>query len=316
MNCKKCGSLLTENDQFCKNCGASVNEVNAQTQTMGQTSSQTPEQTYSQSVGQTVPSVGVESVPQNSANNNSTVAPTLSPNLMGGQSQPMNQQSWQNGYNSNYNQMPQSPQKNSNTKFIILGVVIVVAIVAITFIVLLVNGGKNNTSGNNSGSNTQQTASKSSYEVNFKGFTFSIPDNLVYEQKGSSLIVGDEAGTWVASFELLEGSFSQMKSNKSQIQGLLQQSGITASSAVEKTLGGVDFITLEVSQSGKNAIMALAKANSMYVFGVTAFNQDNEFDYSLIETIAPIVSTVTYSSSTTNMEGSNFSINGLEGLAK
>ena len=31
MNCKKCGNPLEENDQFCKNCGAPVTEVSAQT---------------------------------------------------------------------------------------------------------------------------------------------------------------------------------------------------------------------------------------------------------------------------------------------
>ena len=30
MNCKKCGLPLDANDKFCKNCGASVEEVNAQ----------------------------------------------------------------------------------------------------------------------------------------------------------------------------------------------------------------------------------------------------------------------------------------------
>ena len=31
MNCKTCGSPLTENDQFCKTCGAAVNAQNAPT---------------------------------------------------------------------------------------------------------------------------------------------------------------------------------------------------------------------------------------------------------------------------------------------
>lgn len=35
MNCKKCGNPLLESDQFCKNCGAPVNEINAQNQFYG-----------------------------------------------------------------------------------------------------------------------------------------------------------------------------------------------------------------------------------------------------------------------------------------
>ena len=54
MNCKVCGSPITENDQFCKNCGAAVNSIeqNGQSnqQTVGdiQNNNQQPQETGQQ----------------------------------------------------------------------------------------------------------------------------------------------------------------------------------------------------------------------------------------------------------------------------
>ena len=56
----------------------------------------------------------------------------------------------------------------------------------------------------------------------------------------------------------------------------------------------------------------------MYFICVIAMNQDNEFDYKLLETIAPIISSAQYSGSTTNnMNGfTNFNMDGISDLAK
>ena len=280
MNCKKCGSPLTENDQFCKSCGAAANETTASNNNPGDFGTQQPMN-----------------------------------NGMGGQ--PMNQQqSWTNGYNTTpvYNQMPQ--KNNGNGKFIIIGIIIAVAIFAGIIVVGMFSGDDgSSSSGLSSGSSSQ--VSNSTYSVKFKGFTFSIPDNLVYEEDDGVLLIGDEMGTWMTQIELEQGNFSQLQANKSQLQSVMQQSGFTSSIAQEKTLGGVNFITLEISASGTNAIAALAKANSMYFIGITAFNQDNEFDYSLLEKIAPIISSATYSGEANNIESNTkLDMSGISGLAK
>lgn len=68
---------------------------------------------------------------------------------------------------------------------------------------------------------------------------------------------------------------------------------------------------------GQNAIATLTKANSMYFMGVTAMNLDNEFDYSLLETIAPIISSASYSGATSNMEiGTKLDMNKIAEIAK
>lgn len=69
--------------------------------------------------------------------------------------------------------------------------------------------------------------------------------------------------------------------------------------------------------SGQNVIVALTKGNSMLFMGVTVINLDNEFDYSLLETVAPIVSTATYSNSSTNMKsGTKLDMSELSELTK
>lgn len=285
MYCKKCGSLLAENDQFCKNCGTAVNQIS-------------------------VPNINTV------GNDMNHVAPTN--NMSSSTGQPMNnnmnnEPAWGNGYNSSptYNQMPQ--KNNGNTKFIIIGIVIAFAIFAGIIIVGMLNG-KENDSNLGFGGNT----SKSTYNVKFKGFTFSIPEDYIYEEADDeTLLIGDELGTWVVQIELVEGSFAQLQTNKSQLQSALQKNGFTSSIAEEKTIGGVDFITLEISESGTNAIVALARANSMYFLCAIAFNQDNDFDYSLLEKIAPVVSSASYTGETTNMESNTkIDMTSIAGLAK
>lgn len=272
MNCKKCGFQLTENDQFCKNCGTPVNNISVQNNNEGLENQNT--QTYTQQ----------QSVSQQPMNNYSQPA--------------MQQPSWTSGYNAQpINQAP----KNSNTKFIIIGIIVAVAVVGIIVAISAFGGNKSNNSGTNNGGSSVVNNSNSSYTVKFNGFTFKIPTNLVYETQSDAVLLGDEEGTWAAYIEVIEGSYSQMLSKKSQLQSVYQSMGYTSSAAVEKTIGGMPFITLEISKSGTNALLGLAKANSMNLFGITAYNVENEYDYKLLETVSSILSTAEYSGATNNM---------------
>ena len=227
----------------------------------------------------------------------------------------------QDGYNSQpiYNQAP-IQKNNGNTKFVVIGIIIAVVIFVGIIIIGSFSGDNDNSLNGgltNGTDNDSSQTSKSTYMVKFKGFTFNIPNNLVYEESDGMLLIGDDLGTWMAQIELEQGNFTQLKSNKGQLQALMQQSGVTGSAAQEKTLGGVDFITLEISSSGQKAIVALAKANSMYFVGITALNQNNEYDYSLLERIAPIISTMTYNGEAHNMETkTKLDMTGIAGLAK
>jgi hypothetical protein len=226
------------------------------------------------------------------------------------QQQPISQPAWTNSYNAqpNYNQ---APQNNSNVKFIILGVIIVVAIIAIALAFNLNFGNKNSNQPNTNSNNA------SSYKVKFKGFTFKIPSNLVYETQTNAVVISDEEGTWSTCLEVAEGSFEQVLSNKSKLQSVYQQQGYTASSAIEKAIGGVSFITIELSKSGENGLLGIAKANSMYVFGVTAFNLDNEFDYNLLKNVSSVLSSAEYTGDTANIKPfDNFDLSDISELAK
>ena len=126
MNCKKCGFQLTENDQFCKNCGTPVDNTSVQNNNEG-LGNQTP-QTYTQSA---VQQPNVSQQPMNNYN-----GPT------------MQQQSWTSGYNA---QPINQTSKSSNTKFIMIGIIVAVAIVGIIAAISAFGGNKSNSPKTGSG---------------------------------------------------------------------------------------------------------------------------------------------------------------------
>ena len=248
MNCKQCGFPLSREDQFCKNCGATVNAQNEQMNNMTQRN--------------------IQSNMMNMNNNQQLGQSSYNPNI--------------NPIPNNYNQTS-NYQNNSNsnniTKYIIIGVIIVVAFVGGIFLSKSFNSGSNS------------VLSSSSYKVTFKGFTFSIPDSYIYYEQGESLYFSDENGNWITELAIGEGSYSQLKQKKSQIPSIMQQQGFTCSTTSIKTLGGVEYITMEISSSsGEKGIMGFTKANSMKYIALYSINRDNTFDYTLLEKMSPIVS--------------------------
>lgn len=222
-----------------------------------------------------------------------------------------------NGFNgqNNFNQMSQN---NKNLMYIIIGVVIV-AVIALV-VVLLLKGGDNNSNNSTSDNNTStpsQVTNTSTYKVYSGGFTFNIPDNLIYKDAGNSLLIGDAEGTWAVQLQVQEASYSQIKSKMSQLQPALQQSGIEATAFEEKSFGGVNYITSEVGASGQYGILAMAELNSMNIAYIMVMTINNDFDYSALEIIAPVISSATMDSATANMAPiSGFDINQMIELTK
>lgn len=183
------------------------------------------------------------------------------------------------------------------------------------------NPSQNNNASNNSNnnSNTDTPTTTSTYKVKYNDFTFNVPEDMMYEVADNELMLGDEDGTWVVELMVADGNFNQLKNNKSMLQSYFQQNGFTATPAEVKTLGGTEFVTLEMVRSGVNFVGAYAKLNSMKTAWLVAYNQANDFDYSILQKMASIISSATYSDSSNSIADSpkfNFNIDELSQFGK
>ena len=317
MNCKNCGYLLSNEDQFCKNCGSPV---------VGEQSPEVP--TFNVVEPENVtPSVVPNNFGQAEVNNFNQQPmmqqqvepmPMQQPAMTGQpmpfqqQAMPMQQPMMQQPYaNNSMNQFNNQAPKNDNSKFIIIGIIVAVVVAIIGVVVVLVvtknNGNNINPSGNN-GSNIPATPTdnKNSTEVTVGDFTFSIPNNLqyeeVYQDGDEELLVGDLAGTWVAKIFVAEGNYDVIKSKKSELQSVFVDLGYVATPAQVNTYGGYEVITVEVTAAGTKELVVYSKANNQHYFGVDLFTADNSIDYTLLNTIAPILKNAKYKSNTRKME--------------
>ncbi len=302
MLCPKCGSLLLENDQICKNCGTAINFSNIPNNVQQPVNNLTSEQPINLQPVNNLPN---EQPINPQPVNNVTSEPVV--NQQGQQS--YNQPAWMNGYNPNPNF--QKPKSSGNAKYVIIGVVIAALVFGAGVAISIAKMKKENIENTDfyydesiENTETPNVVTKT-YKVNFKGFTFSIPDNLVYDVDDEMLYIGNEEDTWVVQFELEQGSFVDIKNNKNKLPSLMQQSGYMCSSAEERTFGGVEYITMEIAEGNEKAIVAIASANAMHFICATAINQDGELNYNLLEIIAPIINSAEQTSASDSIDSND-----------
>lgn len=299
MKCNNCGMDINPNDAFCSNCGAPVQKENVNNYAQNGNM-----YTYERNASQQ------DNYQQQSINSNYGQA---------------------NNYNQQYSKPAGVGDKAKMYAYIIGGVILLVIIaVGIYLIVSKLGNNQNNseqtpaqssdqsnnvvsdnnqtstTSGNGgtsintvSNTNTTSNSQSSSYKVTYSGFKLYVPDNLIYEVDATNgLLIGDSELTWAAQIMIEEVPYEQMKKNKNQISTVLSQTyseyGVTVSTANVETIGGVEFLWLEMEEAGEKYIIAYAKLNSMYTAGIYLKTSDGNTDKSMLANIVPIINTAEY----------------------
>ena len=144
---------------------------------------------------------------------------------------------------------------------------------------------------------TPPVQNTSTYKVSFGGFTLYIPDNLVYQvDSGKEYIsIGDSLSTWIAQASIQEGSYAKMKQNMNRLKPTFEQSyGVTVSNVEAVTIDGVEFIIVEASQSGSNALIAYTELNSMNIMCITIETENNDFNRDILNNLVYTVKTAEY----------------------
>lgn len=132
------------------------------------------------------------------------------------------------------------------------------------------------------------------YKVKYDDFIFDIPNEMVYEITDQNLIIYDIDEKWTFELFVIDGNFNQVKSNKYMLQSYFEQNGFYAQPAEIKTIKETEFVTLEMGINNINFIGAYVKLNSVKTGWIVLYNQDNSFDYIILENIVPVITSATY----------------------
>lgn len=289
MNCKSCGAPLVDGDQFCKNCGAPVDNAGVQ-----------PNDTMNDVGG-----FGAQDTNMAGIDNINTMNSMNDQNMYSGQ--PMYEQPMTNNMGS-YDQ-PSMPPKQSggNTKFIIVAIVAIVAICATIFLAMTMNKSNSESSSDNSGGDTAVVpanngggSEESTYSAKIGDFTVKVPTDVLSENSGKKLVIGDSK-TWAATIQVLPANFAALKANKSQLPSKLQSMGYTAKNLKDDSYDGYNMITVEVSNGTVTEILAYSQANASNVFGLEVIEDSNTPNYERLKTIVKILKTATYEPSSNSI---------------
>ena len=150
-----------------------------------------------------------------------------------------------------------------------------------------------------------KSGNSNTYDVMYDGFKFKVPNDLIYEVSDKSIVITDKNDTWASDIKLYQHSFSAYRQAESKLKKSLENSGFTASTAKEKNIGNNIYIIIEASIQGENALYVFSSASSNYTCIATLLNNDNEFDYTHLNTLASILGSVTYTGESSSLKSDN-----------
>lgn len=271
MNCKKCGFPLDNNDQFCKSCGEPVKESEIKIEEIGEI----------EILGGEEPSISEPIITESI----DSIESPLEKELI----KPKKEK---------------TEPKKDNTIIRKIIILVIFLIILIGVLVLVKNNisKEKKTNIDNSSMNSNNTTV---YRISYGGFTFSIPEDLIYETKNNVLLIADVRGSWVAQLEIQPGSYSKLRTNKNKLPGVIEKYGYISKAVNEKKAANQEYIVLEVDANGSNQLIALANIHPNYFAGITILSQNQEFDYSILEKLSPVISTATYSDTNASIDFSS-----------
>ena len=195
---------------------------------------------------------------------------------------------------SYYNQPPVNyGQSNNRSNVIIIAVAIVV--VAILGAVVFLFGDKIKNLVGISDESGEKTSS--TYTAKFKNFTMQIPEDYIYDAEDEQFLITNLDGNIVIIGIIYDGSFETVKKNKAQLPMLCKEDGFTCSKVALNNYDDVEFLTAEATISGQPAILAFSKIDLTHYGYYIIASENNGYDYSILNELAPIVKTVKYSPS-------------------
>ena len=155
------------------------------------------------------------------------------------------------------------------------------------------NKPSNTTSNVTSNKPSNTTSNANYYAAKFSGYTLQIPKTYtVVSSSTSQLQLMGTNGTDVAIIGIQSGQYETLKANLPQINTYVKQKGYSLNkNATVKNYGGVEYITIEVSQSGKAMILAYAKLSNDKIFMIVIGNTQAKADYSKLTSFAYTVKT-------------------------
>ena len=153
-------------------------------------------------------------------------------------------------------------------------------------------------------------------KLSFKNFVFSIPDKYVFSTSGDVLSISDYDGNIGMQIEISSGDYSKLVSKKDELSKSLEKKGYVSTKADTRSEDGVEYLTMEVSASGQNILLAVTKGNSSNYFTISLFNKSNNIDYELLEEVTKFLKLTEEVKSNNKLTSKNTYSKEFESIAK